>query len=553
MSLFAPAMDSKRSIEVLGPMTTALAVVLLTSCGGGGGSSNSASAGSDPAAPPATQSLTAAQVDAVVHSAVQAVNVPVVVGVTDRLGNILAVFNTNNAPATGVGNFGTSENAQNLAVALARTAAFFSNDQAPLSSRTVRYISGIHFPPGVNGAPNAPLYGIENSNRGCSFHTTFLPGQAIPPATLINGSSPGLGIITGKANVYDSDPVAVNPGGVPLFEDNTLVGGVGVVESNSDPASAGSIAEYAAYVAATTAPFGPNPAPPGVVVINGIAVPFVDQTTAPSGISAADFNGSYVVGPSASPGAPPEGYLVGPMASAYSGGLSSSDVASIVSSAIATANQTRAVIRLPIGSRAKMMIAVSDLDGNLLALYRMPDATIFSIDVAVAKSRNVIYFSNAGLLPGAYAASQPGAIDLPGIPQGTAVTNRTIGFGAQPEFPPGIDGSGDGPFFNLYLNDTANACTQGSQPMNKNQNGIVFFPGSLPLYRNGVLVGGLGVSGDGVDQDDFVTAAGAALMTVTDPSDSGHGFEAPTAIRADQVVIDNIRMPYLKFPRNPTQ
>ncbi len=96
-------------------------------------------------------------------------------------------------------------------------------------------------------------------------------------------------------------------------------------------------------------------------------------------------------------------------------------------------------------------------------------------------------------------------------------------------------------------------CTQGSQPHNLNQNGIVFFPGSLPLYRNGVLVGGLGVSGDGVDQDDFVTAGGAALMTITDPADFSHGFEAPTAIRADQVVIQDVRMPYIKFPRNPTQ
>jgi uncharacterized protein GlcG (DUF336 family) len=550
-------MNSKRGIRVFCLTTAASAVLLiLSACGGGGGSaSSSGSAGSDP--PPVmsspSPSLTATQVDAVVHAAVDSVNVPIVVGVTDRLGNILAVFNTNNAPATGLGNLGVNENAQNLAVALARTAAFFSNDQAPLSSRTVRYISGIHFPPGVDGAPNAPLYGIENTNRGCSFNTTFLPGQAIPPSTLINGTSPGLGIITGKANVYDSKPMAVNPGGVPLFIDNTVVGGVGVVAANPDPTTAGNIAEYAAYVAATTAPFGPTPAPPGVVVINGIAVPFVNQTTAPSGVSAGTFNGSYVVGPSASPGPPPQGYLVGPLASGYAGGLSSNDVNNIVLSAAATAGMTRAVIRLPIGSRARMMIAVSDLDGNLLAIYRMSDATIFSIDVAVAKARNVIYFSNAGALPGAYAGSPPGSVDLPGIPEGTAVTNRTIGFGAQPEFPPGIDGSGNGPFFNLYLNDIANACTQGSQPKNPNQNGIVFFPGSLPLYRNGVLVGGLGVSGDGVDQDDFVTAAGAGLMTITDPSDSTHGFEAPTAIRADQIVIQNVRMPYLKFPRNPTQ
>jgi hypothetical protein len=68
----------------------------------------------------------------------------------------------------------------------------------------------------------------------------------------------------------------------------------------------------------------------------------------------------------------------------------------------------------------------------------------------------------------------------------------------------------------------------------------VFFPGSVPLYRNGVLVGGLGVSGDGVDQDDFVAGGGSA------------GFEAPAAIRADQIVVQGVRLPYLKFPSNPT-
>jgi len=538
----------------LGLLATLSAVVLLLliSCGGGGGGATTSGASNDPpttsSAPP---TLTGASVDAVVHAAVEAVNVPIEVAVTDRLGNILGVFGTKNAPATGMGNFGTTPPAPDLAVALARTASFFSNDQAPLSSRTVRYISGIHFPPGVAGTANAPLYGIENTNRGCSFNTTYLPGQAIPPATLINGSSPGLGIITGKANVFDSEPNAVNPGGVPLFENGTLVGGVGVVAA--DP----NVAEYAAYVAATTAPFGPMPAAPGVVVINGIAVPFVNQTTAPSGITSGPFNGSYSVGPMASPGPPPDGYLVGPMASAYPGGLSENDVRSIVSSAFATASVTRAVIRLPIGSRTRMMFAVSDLDGTLLAIYRMPDATIFSIDVAVAKARNVIYFSSTGgQLPGVYADSQPGSLDLPGVPPGTAVTNRSVSFGAQPLFPPGVDGSGDGPFFNLYVYDTANPCTQGSQPANPNQSGIVFFPGALPLYRNGVLVGGLGVSGDGVDQDDFVTAGGAAEMTLndsSDPSQTGQGFEAPTAIRADQIVIDNVRLPYIKFPRNPTQ
>ena len=40
------------------------------------------------------------------------------------------------------------------------------------------------------------------------------------------------------------------------------------------------------------------------------------------------------------------------------------------------------------------------------------------------------------------------------------------------------------------------------------RNGITIFPGGVPLYKNGVLVGAIGVSGDGVDQDDNITFAG---------------------------------------------
>ncbi|HVO81002.1 MAG TPA: heme-binding protein [Terriglobales bacterium] len=498
--------------------------LLLTSCGGG------QSGRTDP--PPIPPSpLSASDVDEVVHAAVQSVNVPIVVAVTDRLGRILAVFCTETPcnPTTGMGNFGTTPDSQNLAVALARTASFFSNTQAPLSSRTVRFISGIHFPPGVSFTPNAALYGIENTNRGCSFNTTFVTGKEIPPATLIDGTSPGLGVITGKADVNDSDPLAVNPGGVPIFKNGTMVGGVGVVAASTD------VAEYAAFqgsggLTGLADGIGLVVAPPGVVLIDGIALPFVNQTSAPPGISPGSFTGSYMIGPTGDLPLAPDGYLVNPSAGPI-GGLSQSEVDSIVMNAVATASVTRAVIRLPLGSRARMVIAVSDLDGTLLALYRMPDATVFSIDVAVAKSRNVIYYS-----------TPPAPVDLPGVPSGTAVTNRTISFGAQPLFPPGIDGSGPGPFFDLYKQDTANPCTQGSDTTNpQNHNGIVFFPGSVPLYRNGVLVGGLGVSGDGVEQDDFVSNGGSA------------GFEAPTAIRADQVFIDDVRLPYLKFPRDPTK
>jgi uncharacterized protein GlcG (DUF336 family) len=475
--------------------------------------------------PSPTPNLTAGDVTALVQTAAQAADPnAMVIAVVDRAGNILGVYRKPAAPALATGNFGVQVDSNELAVSLARTAAFFSSDQAPLSSRTVRFISGIHFPSGISGAPNAALYGIENTNRGCALSTNFIAGQAVTPARSIGGATTGLGITTGKADLNDSDPNAVNPGGVPLFRNGSVVGGIGVA------GVAGDVAEFAAYAAATSNGFGPTPAAPGVVVIDGIALPFVNQTTRPAGIGAGSFNATlFAVGPAASPGSPPEGMLVAPVAG-FIGGLSVSDVTQIIDNAIATANKTRAVIRLPIGSSARMAIAVVDLDGTIIGLYRMADGTVFSIDVAASKARNMVYFNS-----GARTAA-----DLTSVPLGTAITNRTIGFGAQPLYPPGINGSAAGPFFNLYQQDVANPCTQGFQVAGPNQSGIVFFPGSVPLYRNGMLVGGLGISGDGVDQDDYVAAGGGA------------GFDAPTAIRADQVIVRGVQLPYLKFPQNPT-
>jgi uncharacterized protein GlcG (DUF336 family) len=520
------------------------AVLLCLSCGGGSSSSTM----TEPP-PPAVVPLTAADVDTVVHNAVMSVNAPMVVAVADRAGNILAVFETPLAPTTAM-NMGQPVSADELAVGLARTAAFFSNDQAPLSSRTVRYISGIHFPPGVAGTANADLYGIENTNRGCTLSNNYLPGQALSPSRSIDGSQPGVGIVTGKADTNDSDPLAVNPGGVPLFKGGPIsmpgvgvVGGVGVVSTTDTGAINNPVVEYAAFIAAfKSGLLDPSHLPlPGVVIVGGISLPFVNQKTPPAGTSSGTFAGNYIMGPQAGT-LPPEKYLVGPNAGQM---LSASEVDEIIMTAVKTANTARAVIRLPPDSKTRMTIAVADLDGTLLGFYRMPDGTIFSSDVAASKARNVVWFSTVGVT------------DMPGVPTGTAVTNRTISFGAQPLFPPGIDGSGDGPFFPLYLYDTANPCTQGASskafmPNTNNMSGIVFFPGSLPLYKNGVLVGGLGVSGDGVDQDDFVTGGAVDAACGAEGPCGVPDFQAPAAIRADQVVIRNVRLPYLKFPRDPT-
>jgi uncharacterized protein GlcG (DUF336 family) len=503
-----------------GAILNFLLLLAATLAGCGGVTSSLTSSGP----PPVVSNLSAADVTALVQAAAQAADpTTMVIAVVDRAGRVLGVYRKPAAATLATGNFGEQVDTNELAVSLARTGAFFSNDQGPLSSRTVRFISGIHFPPGVSNTPNAALYGIENTNRGCTLSTNFITGQAIPPARSISGATTGLGITTGKANQNDSDPNAVNPGGVPLFRNGSVVGGIGVAGVSGD------VAEFAAYAAATSNGFGPTPAAPGVVFIDGVALPFVNQTTRPASVGAGSFTGSFVAGPMASPGPPPEGMLVAPAAGTV-GGLSVSDVSQIINNAIATANTTRAVIRLPIGSSARMAIAVADLDGTIIGLYRMADGTVFSVDVAASKARNMVYFNS-----GARTAA-----DLTGVPIGTAVTNRTIGFGAQPFYPPGIDGSPAGPFFNLYQRDVANPCTQGFQVAGPNQSGIVFFPGSVPLYRNGVMVGGLGISGDGVDQDDFVASGGSV------------GFEAPTAIRADQVTVQGVRLPYLKFPTNPT-
>ena len=448
--------------------------------------------------------LTSSDVDSLIHRAALSVNDDrMAIVVVDRGGRPLGVFRKPQAP----------DDAVETALSLARTSAFFSHDMAPLSSRTVQTISRENFPNNVPNQPAAALFGIENTNRGCYLSDAYVPGKTIPPATNLAGDGPGAGVTT-------------QPGSIPVFKAGKLVGGIGV------GGVAPNVAEFAAVASVdnqtlSLVPVFPLP-PPGAVFVDGIRLPFVEQTTQPAGTQpAAALQGEYVVGPR--PGAAAaDGWLVPPSDSAT---LTAGEVESIIMAAVAKADLTRAVIRLPLGSRSRMVVAVGDLDGTVLGMFRMPDATVFSIDVAATKARNVVYFSSATRI----------LDDLPGVPLETAVTNRTIGFGAQSFFPTGIAGSPPGPFRELFLFDAANPCTQGRQTPNPNQSGIVFFPGSAPLYRNGVLVGGLGVSGDGVEQDDYVTSAGVA------------GFESPPEKRADRVFIDGVRLPYWRFPRNPEQ
>ena len=58
------------------------------------------------------------------------------------------------------------------------------------------------------------------------------------------------------------------------------------------------------------------------------------------------------------------------------------------------------------------------------------------------------------------------------------------------------------------------------------------------LRRDGE--GGIrGISGDGIDQDDLIAAAGA------------NGVSPAPAIRSDQIFVRGVRLPFVKFPRSP--
>ncbi len=108
-------------------LSIALAV-LLVGCG-----TATSTSGGVPPPPPAVAALSAMDAQNIVQAAAEAADVTsMVIAVVDRGGNVLAVYRKPGAGATATGNFGATVDVNDLAVALARTAAYFSNDAAPL-------------------------------------------------------------------------------------------------------------------------------------------------------------------------------------------------------------------------------------------------------------------------------------------------------------------------------------------------------------------------------------------------------------------------------------
>ncbi len=191
------------------------------------------------------------------------------------------------------------------------------------------------------------------------------------------------------------------------------------------------------------------------------------------------------------------------------------------------------------------------------------------------------------------------------LDDGTAISDRTLGNLARPFFPDGVNGNPPGPFSRVFerwspfstglqldaglqgiavalcrssrelrslLSMTAVgmslippidpdfpntcpaepiACTDalGLDPaLRELANGLQIFPGSVPIYRGSQLVGAIGVSGDGVDQDDMVAFLG--LHNAGQLLGTGIG-NAPIAQRADQIQVGGVNLRYVSCPPSP--
>jgi len=70
----------------------------------------------------------------------------------------------------------------------------------------------------------------------------------------------------------------------------------------------------------------------------------------------------------------------------------------------------------------------------------------------------------------------------------------------------------------------------------------------VPIYRGELLVGAIGTSGDGVDQDDMVAFLGLHNASLQ-PGVGIHN--APSSIRADTLNVAGVNLRYVSCPPSP--
>lgn len=274
--------------------------------------------------------------------------------------------------------------------------------------------------------------------------------------------------------------------------------------------------------------------------------------------------------------------------------LTAAEARALLEEAFKIMSRARAQIRQPLDSRAQVSISVVDTRGVSLGLVRSPDAPIFGIDVSLQKARTAAFFSgrfaasDLSAVTTAAGAPDPNVRDFVGrannfigpdfLTGKFAVSNRGFGLVTRPYFPDGEVAQSNGPFSRpianfspfstglqsaLIIQNLAQVLGGGNPSRctflpdtpgggNRLQNGIQIFPGAVPVYRGNTLVGAVGVSGDGIDQDDMISFLGThnAGLRV------GGISLAPASIRTDQLLVKassgtNVRLRFVSCPFAP--
>jgi uncharacterized protein GlcG (DUF336 family) len=625
MTFRAGAYAWARTCTLLASM--AASVVLLAGCGGGAGGGGGCSGACEAASPNA---LTVADVQQVIARSVgeaQAQGSKATIAVVDRVGNVLGVFQMNGAAAmstigirgTGGGLEGVPVPSALAAISKAITGAYLSSEGNAFSTRTASQIVQEHFNPRENQQPGGPLFGVQFSQLVCS-------DLNLPPLAGTAGPKPSpLGL-------------SADPGGLPLFKNGTVVGGIGVIadgmysadqniiDVDTDPDELIALAGGSAFPA-------PTDRRADHITVDGRTLRYVDSESLASNTAAppafGTLNGALMAVPGFGGSPIVAGVAFGTPASGYrpstdpafvplnayvlvdaanmprfspragtDGLLTQAEVTQILQSGLDVANRARAQIRVPVGSAAQVSVTVVDTAGVILGLIRSPDAPIFGTDVAVQKARTAAFFSSvsaaaalSALPPASYLNPPPATSSIAGyvagmkaflndptaLANGIAYSNRAVGNLARPFFPDGIEGTSNGPLskpisnwtpFNdglqldlVYnmLRAALGAPVPGLPPAldpssctgdPRLKNGIQIFPGSMPIYRGNQLVGAIGVSGDGIDQDDMVSFLG--LANAGKILNTGIA-NAPPAIRADTLSPqgEGTRLRYVNCPQAP--
>ena len=500
------------------------------------------------------------------------------------------------------------------AIAKAVTGAYLSSGGNAFSTRTASQIVQQHFPPApiTPGLESGPLFGVQFSSLPCSdFSSRF--SAAVGPAQLVGPKRSPLGLAAdaGGFPLYKNGVIV---GGIGIMGDGDYAFDPNVLDVDTDAEEFIALAGIQGFAPAeniladrisvdgsllrfSDARIGGLAAlQTNFVAINGsggLLVP-VDgyyggaiiagtvYGTEASGVrqsTAAEYTNRDIYVFSDGSGAnryPPRAATDG-----IAGALSAADVRAVLEEAFTVMARGRAQIRQPLDSRIQVNISVVDTNGVILGMIRSPDAPIFGSDVSLQKARTVMLFSSrfaAGDLTaagqGRYVTATRTFLGDPAALTGSiAFSDRAEGLLERPYYPDGEVGNPPGPLaeriqdFNPFatglqvnliagnlLSQGPSACTSAPTTVNginRIANGIQIFPGAVPLYRGNVLVGGVGVSGDGIDQDDMISFLGGAN---NGGARAGNGLgNAPKAIRADTVIPPgtNTRLRYVNCPFAP--